>query len=152
MKNKIPQGPWNNPPITDGIYDATIDHLRTRYYNDNKDDVYVQIVFRLTDLNDRYFVSNIYFPHGKSQRSEQRLYRLCELVGLEKQEVKEQPHLFQKKRLQLRIGRMERPDVNNGIAYYDVDLFLPANPENTGDEKDETKKPQVKKQAKLKFD
>ena len=151
MKNKIPQGPRYNPHVEDGTYDAVIERVTMGAYGENGD-FYVQIICRLTDLDDLYFVSNIYLPNHGAKKSEQRLYHLCSLVGLEKQDVQDQRHLFQKKRLRLQIARIQKPDQNEGQPYYDVDLFLPANPEKPGEEKDETKMPQVKKQAKLKFD
>ena len=121
MKNTIPQGPYNNPKVEDGIYEAIIDHITIAYYNKGK---YIQIVLRLP-IEDLYVVTNVYFPDGKSStRTEQRLWHFCSFVGLTKQDVLDHPDLFKEKKLRVQILRMQQKTVNSGNPYYDVKRFL----------------------------
>ena len=53
----IPQGPWNNPTIPAGIYDAEIRYLADGKYHGKKDR-YIQVVMWLPQVQD-YFVSNL---------------------------------------------------------------------------------------------
>jgi hypothetical protein len=123
MKNRIPQGPFENPHVEDGIYAAEIDHLVEGSYGDQQ--TYLRIVVRLSE-HDLYFVTNLYFPKNRSVRSEQRLWHFCQIVGLDKQDVATQPELFVGRLLRLQIARRHSLKLNYGRPYSDVELFLPA--------------------------
>jgi hypothetical protein len=120
MKNSIPQGPYNNPKVDDGIYEAIIDRTSVGAYNKGK---YIQIIMRLP-AEDLYFATNVYFPNEHASRSKQRLWHLCSLLGLEVNDVLTQPGLLRDKRLRVQVLRMQRKTVNGGNPYYDVERFL----------------------------
>lgn len=74
-------GPWSNPPLEEGIYDAVIDELRHTTYGKN-DDPMVQIFLRVPS-EEAYLITNVYFPEGRSHGSQHRLWYLSTCVELE---------------------------------------------------------------------
>lgn len=116
----IPQGPWNNPTIPAGIYDAEIRYLADGKYHGKKDR-YIQVVMWLPQVQD-YFVSNLYFPHDQPDaKTVQRLARLCQCVGLLPQDAVDNPQYFRGQELKVQIGVFT---AKNGHEYRDVELFL----------------------------
>jgi hypothetical protein len=59
-------------------------------------------------------------------RRSQRLWHLCRIVGLDKEDVLNQPESFTGRRLRLQIARTQSATLNHGRPYCDVKLFLPA--------------------------
>ena len=75
-ESPIPQGPWHNPILDEGIYDAEIRYINKGTYGKDGD-TYLQFVFWLTE-EEQYFVTNMYFPEGTpDNKSVLRLNRLC---------------------------------------------------------------------------
>jgi hypothetical protein len=119
--SRIPQGPWYNPELEEGVYDAKIMYLTKGTYG-AKYDPYTQIVLCLPKA-DQAFVTNLYFPEGKpDSKTVERLSRLCQCIGLLPQDVFDSPHAFHGAELRVQIKRCKR----DGREYWDVDRFLHA--------------------------
>lgn len=114
-------GPWYNPLLDEGIYDAVIDELRHTSFGEN-DDPMVQILLRIPSKR-TYLITNVYFPHGRSIGSQQRLWYLSTCVGLTLAELYEYPEDFAGR--QLRVHLQPQSD---GLheTYSDVTAFLPS--------------------------
>ncbi len=121
----IPQGPWYNPKLEEGAYDAVIKNVHESVYSIQRDK-YIQVVLWLSD-EEAHFVSNFYLPSNKpDNRSIHRLYRLCKCVGRVPQDALDDPALFEGEELQVTVKQMKGVRGNGGRLYCDVDLFLPA--------------------------
>ncbi len=121
----IPQGPWYNPELEEGAYDAVIKNVHEGVYGKNRDK-YIQVVLWLPD-EEAHFVTNLYFPENKADnRSVKRLYQLCKCVGQVPQDALDNPKWFKGEELQVTVKKMKGVRGNCGRAYCDVDLFLPA--------------------------
>ena len=115
----IPQGPWYNAMISEGIYDAKIIDLIRGQYGQNKD-MYLQIVLWLAQP-ECYLVTNLYFPRGKpDSKTVQRLSRLSQICGLLPQDAIDMPQSFHGAELKIQIKKF----MNNDREYTDVDKFL----------------------------
>ena len=122
MPHATPTGPWDNPIIHDGTYDATVVEIIESTYGDFP---MVKIVFHLTDV-EVHFVTHIYFPHGNSIHAEQRLWHFCRIVRLDTHDVLHQPELVAGRKLCLRTYTVAPSESNQDHPYCDVELFLPA--------------------------
>ena len=121
----IPQGPWYNPKLEEGAYDAVIKSVHESVYGKNRDR-YIQVVLWLPD-EEAHFVTNLYLPENKpDNRSVKRLYQLCKCVGQMPQDALDNPQWFEGEDLQVTVKQMKGVRGNRGQAYCDVDLFLPA--------------------------
>ena len=121
----IPQGPWYNPNLEEGAYDAVIKNVHEGVYGMPRDK-YLQVVLWLPD-EEAHFVSNFYLSSNKpDNRSVYRLYRLCKCVGRVPQDALDDPALFEGEELQVTVKTMKGVRGNSGRAYCDVGLFLPA--------------------------
>ncbi len=86
MIDSTPQGPWYNPEVADGIYDASITCVKENTYGADESP-YLQLVFWLA-AERCFFVTNLYFPKDKpDNRSAHRLAGLCRCLGLVPQDV-----------------------------------------------------------------
>ncbi len=120
----IPQGPWYNADLPDGVYDAEIQYLTRSTYG-KEEDMFLQFVLWLPE-EEVYFTTNMYFPKGKSNnKSAFRLHRLCKWVGLVPQDALDNPDLFKGAELKIKVKTMKGTGSNKGSTYSDVDLFLP---------------------------
>ena len=72
---------------------------------------------------DGHLCTAFYFPHGFSIKSQQRLWFLCQAVGLELFQVIDEPEQFTGRRLRVKTYSVT-PET--GRRYSDVELFLPA--------------------------
>ena len=126
MKNTIPNGPWQNPLIEDGLYDAKIAHVVQGVYG-KEEHPYLKIVSIIPN-EDVYFTTNLYFKAGGSIQSDRRLWHFCECIGLKKDDVLNDPGCCSGRRLCLRVKRIQKKDANYGNPYSDVERFLPPRP------------------------
>lgn len=119
MKSEIPQGPWYNPALDEGIYDARIVCLTKGSYGSNKDP-YIQVVMFLPEAN-CHFTNNLYFPKGQPDaKTVQRLSRLCQILGLQPQDALDSPQFFSGCELKVKIAVFK----NGDREYRDVALFM----------------------------
>jgi len=123
MKNAIPRSPWNNPPLGEGIYDAIVKEIKQGTYGAEYHPM-IRIEFELSD-EEYYLVTNMYFPEGNSIHSERRLWHFCRCVGLQKDDVLDQPEAFAGRRLRLHIKSLTSVDYQPEHTYSDVEEFLP---------------------------
>jgi hypothetical protein len=126
MKNSIPNGPWQNPLIDDGLYDAKIAHVVKGVYG-KAEHPYLKIVCILP-TEDVYFTTNLYFKAGGTIKSDRRLWHFCECIGVKKADVLNDPGCCNDKRLCLRVKRIQKKNANYGNPYSDVERFLPPLP------------------------
>jgi len=123
MLTLVPRHPSNNPSLPNGIYDAVIKYVtHGEYANDSH---YVSFVFWLPDQG-KHLVTNFYFPNGQSIKTQQRLWNLCAMVGLELVDVLEEPKRFEDRRLKIKTRKVDPVDSDASRSYSDVALFLPA--------------------------
>lgn len=120
MKSQtVPQGPYYNPDLEEGIYDAKIVDLVQGEYGKDKD-MYLQVILRVKEP-ECYVVSNLYFPKGKpDSKTVQRLSRLSQICGLVPQDALDSPRDFKGAELKVQIKRFK----NDGREYSDVSRFL----------------------------
>jgi hypothetical protein len=126
MKNSIPNGPWQNPLLEAGLYDAKIAHVSPGVYG-KAEHPYLKIVCVLSKA-DWYFTTNLYFKAGGTVKSDRRLWHFCECIGLKKADVLKEPACCDGKRLCLRVKRIQKKTANYGNPYADVERFLPPRP------------------------
>ena len=88
----------------------------------NIDSRLIHVLFWLPE-EDLHLCTTFYFPHGYSIRSQQRLWHLCQAVGLELHQVIDEPEQFKGKRLRIKTYSV---NPKSGRRYSDVELFLPA--------------------------
>ena len=120
MMHFIPTHPSQNERLDGGVYTAEIREITERIYN--IDSHLIQILFWLPEEG-VHLCTHFYFPHGYSIRSQQRLWHLCQAVGLELHQIIDEPELFQGKRLRIKTCSVT-PESDR--RYSDVELFLPA--------------------------
>lgn len=123
MLKLVPQHPSDNPSLPDGVYDATIKQIVHGEYG--SDGHFVRFLFWLPDQG-KCLVTNFYFPNGQSIKTQQRLWNLCSMVGLELVDVLEEPKRFEDRRLKIKTRKVEPTDSHSSRSYSDVALFLPA--------------------------
>lgn len=116
----VPVGPWLNPVIDDGIYDATIEEITEGTYGHDKNP-FLRLVLWLTEPA-VYLVTNFYKP--KSSRSQYRLHYLCRCVDCELQDVFETPHRLARRELRVEV-QVTKPHDGVGRLYSDVKAFIP---------------------------
>ena len=104
-----------------GVYDAIIDEVVEDSYGDD-DSPMIRIVFRIP-YEDVYFCTHIYLPGNYSPGAKRRLWHFCQCVGLDVADLEWDPHMFQGRRLKLRIA--DNSPVTSS-PYSDVDVFLPS--------------------------
>jgi hypothetical protein len=68
-----------------------------------------------------HLCTHFYFPHGYSIKSQQRLWHLCQAVGLELHQIIDEPELFQGERLRIKTYSNNQ----DGTMRSDVELFMP---------------------------
>jgi len=125
MLTSVPQGPFENPKIDDGIYTAIIRHIIEGSYGDRHDDsTYFKIALELPEAKCT-IVTNFYFRPGAS-KTPRRLWHFCSSVGLEPNDFFVQPDSFIGLPLEVTVETVQRDGVNLGCSYVDVARFLPA--------------------------
>ncbi len=135
MIDITPLGPWQNPHLDEGVYEATVDSLAECTYGAGNDPM-LKIIFCLPDKQ-AFFVTHLYFPNGYSIPSQQRLWHFCQAVGMDQYMVNEHPEAFKDRKLQLYVHTVHPTDANYGSPYCDVKYFLPAG-EHDKEEKPES--------------
>ena len=120
----VPQGPWYNPALEEGSYNATITEITEGKYGKPKN-AYLQCVFWLPDEK-VHVVTNFYLSSASDTKTGLRINRLCQAVGRLPDELRDSPRSFVGDRLQITIKRMVGKHGSETQEFYDVDLFLPA--------------------------
>ena len=121
-----PTGPWDNPALDEGTYDATVVQIIESSYGD-EDFPMLKLIFHLTHLDEEY-VTHLYFPNGSSIQAERRLWHFCRCVGLDKSDVLNQPELFVGRKLRLEIHTVDPEQSHQERPYSDVRSFVPVEP------------------------
>ena len=119
MMQFIPTHPSQNKHLDDGVYDAEIREIEERIYN--LDSHLIHLLAWLPEEN-LHLCTTFYFPNGYSVRSQQRLWHLCQSVGLELHQVIDEPEQFTDRLLRIKIYSV-KPE--SGRRYSDVEMFLP---------------------------
>ncbi len=121
MMQFIPTHPSQNPHLAvDAVYTAEIREIEESMYNVQSH--LIHVLFWLPE-EDLHLCTHFYFPNGFSIRSQQRLWHLCQAVGLELHQVIDEPEQFTGKRLRIKTYTVSP---KSGRRYGDVELFLPA--------------------------
>ena len=120
MMHFIPTHPSQNRHLDEGVYAAEIREIEERIYD--IDSHLIHLLLWLPEEN-LHLCTNFYFPHGYSVRSQQRLWHLCQAVGLELHQVIDEAEQFTSRLLRIKIYSVT-PE--SGRRYSDVELFLPA--------------------------
>jgi len=121
MMQFIPTHPSENPHMADdAVHNAEIREITDRVYN--IDSRLIHVLFWLPEVR-IHLCTTFYFPHGYSIRSQQRLWHMCQAVGLELFQVIDESEQFTGTSLRIKIYSV-KPE--SGRRYSDVELFLPA--------------------------
>ncbi len=120
MMQFIPTHPSQNRHIDEGVYDAEIREVEERVYN--IDSHVIRVLLWLPDQG-IHLTTCFYFPSGYSIRSQQRMWHMCQAVGLELHQVIDEAEQFTGRLLRIKIYSVT-PE--SGRRYSDVELFLPA--------------------------
>jgi len=140
MLTITPSGPWDNPVVANGVYDATVVELIEADYGEYADPM-LKIIFRLSSCG-RRFITHLYFPRGSSHASERRLWRFCSCVGLDRSDAIRQPDAFEGRSLRLVIENTDPEQTGQDHVYADVRLFLPpVAVENTSESREDCSDP-----------
>ena len=117
----IPTHPSENPLLTDdAVHDAEIREVTDRVYN--IDSRLIHVLFWLPE-EEQHLCTCFFFPGGFSIRSQQRLWHMCQAVGLELFQVIDEPEQFTGRSLRIKTYSV---NPESGRRYSDVELFLPA--------------------------
>jgi hypothetical protein len=120
MNNTLHAGPWHNPVLPEGIYDAEIRSVTQATYGSHHYPV-VQIRLWLPQCG-QCILTNLFFPSGASVKSQQRLWYFTNMVGLQPNDIVEDRKSFEGKLLRVEL----RTACPHGTSYSDVHRFLPA--------------------------
>jgi len=114
----IPTHPSQNKHLDEGVYNAKIRDVEERIY-----DIDSHVIHLLLWLSEEgvHICTNFYFPHGYSIRSQQRMWHMCQAVGLELFQVIDEPEQFTDRQLRTKIYSVNQ----DGVMHSDVELFLP---------------------------
>ena len=120
MMQFIPTHPSENPHLEDdAVHNAEIREVTDRVYN--IDSRLIHVLFWLPDV-EKHLCTCFFFPGGFSIRSQQRLWHLCQAVGLDLHQVIDEPGQFTHKSLRIKTYTVS----HDGAIHSDVELFLPA--------------------------
>ena len=120
MMHFIPIHPSQNICLDEGVYTAQIREVEERIYD--IDSHLIHLLLWLPD-EDLHICTTFFFPHGHSIRSQQRMWHMCQAVGLELHQVIDEAEQFTGRLLRIKIYSIT-PE--SGRRYSDVELFLPA--------------------------
>ncbi len=118
MMQFIPTHPSQNKHLEDGVYSAEIREIQERIYNIDSHLIYA--LLWLPDVK-KHLCTCFFFPGGFSIRSQQRLWHMCQAVGLELHQVIDEPEQFTGKSLRIKIYSVN----HDGVMHSDVELFMP---------------------------
>ncbi len=99
MMHFIPTHPSQNTRLDAGVYTAEIREITERIYNIDSHLIYA--LFWLPDVK-KHLCTCFFFPGGFSIRSQQRLWHMCQAVGLELFQVIDEQEQFTDKRLRIK--------------------------------------------------
>ena len=116
--NFVPVHPAQNLHLSDGVYVAEIRDVEERVYKVDSRLIHVLLWLPAEQV---HLCTHFYFPHGHSIKSQQRLWHLCQAVGLELHQIIDEPELFQEKRLRIKTYSINQ----DGTMHSDVELFMP---------------------------
>ncbi len=114
----IPVHPAQNLHLPDGVYTAEIREIEERIYNIDSHLIHLLLWLPEEDL---HLCTTFYFPHGYSIRSQQRMWHMCQAVGLELHQVIDQAEQFTGRLLRVKIYSVS----SDGVMHSDVELFMP---------------------------
>ena len=117
MMHFIPTHPSQNRHIDEGVYDAEIREITESVYDIDSHLIHLLLWLPEEDL---HICTNFYFPHGYSIRSQQRMWHMCQAVGLELHQVIDEAEQFTGRRLRIKIYSVNQ----DGVMHSDVELFL----------------------------
>ncbi len=118
MMHFIPTHPSQNERLDGGVYTAEIRDIEERIY-----DIDSHLIHVLLWLSEEgvHLCTNFYFPNGYSVRSQQRLWHMCQAVGLELHQVIDEAEQFTGRLLRIKIYSVS----SDGVMHSDVELFMP---------------------------
>lgn len=125
QKSTFSLGPWQNPELEDGIYEATVDGVEVRSYSTPKKPM-IKIKLRLRP-NNFPFVTHIYISDEYSIQSELRLSYFCSAVGVPIGKITTDPEAFEDRPLCIEVAQFHSP--SSGQQYSDVKNFYPPSPD-----------------------
>jgi hypothetical protein len=116
-------GPWGNPHIEEGLYEAAIQSI-CHTQNREGEGSMLHLTFQLEPTG-LAFSSRLYLPKEFSSGCQRRMWYLCQAIGLEGCELMEDPDLAVGRRLVLDVTTIHPTTANHGQPYRDVKRFLP---------------------------
>lgn len=123
MVENIPEGPWGNPKLEEGRYEALVENIRHVEFGE-ANGAMLELTFRLGTGALR-FMSRLYLPATFPDKCQHRLWYLCQSLRLEGYELMENPDVAVGRRLVLDVTTVHPTKANQGQAYSDVKRFLP---------------------------
>ena len=118
MMHFIPIHPSQSQHLDEGVYAAEIREVEERTY-----DIDSHLIHLLLWLPEEglHLCTTFFFPHGYSIRSQQRMWHMCQAVGLELHQVIDEPEQFTGRLLRIKIYSVN----HDGVMHSDVELFMP---------------------------
>jgi len=127
MLKIIPPGAWANALLEDATHEAIIEEITQRTYDQNS--IMLSIVLFLPKEK-VHLTTALYFPNGASLRSQQRLWYLCNAIGLQQTQLVEDPSIAKGRRLCVELRAVQPSAGRSGSPHSDVRQFLPPAREN----------------------
>jgi len=116
------KGPWDNPVIPAGSYDAVIRQIDSGAYG--KDDgIYFRIELWVVQRG-CWLVTNIYARKGALTSAERRIWHLCQACNEPHGEFHRRLKVFRGKHLRVTVVTVPASRSKLSRAYSDVDRFL----------------------------
>jgi hypothetical protein len=117
-----PRGPWYNPYLSDGAYEATIETTTYTTYGDDGGHV-LQVVFWLPS-RESSFTTNIYLPSEYSRAANLRLWHLFRSADVELEDPEHDAYFLEGKTVRVIVTQYESKNSAGNGSYSDVAVFL----------------------------
>jgi hypothetical protein len=117
-----PRGPWHNPYVSDGAYEATIETTTYTTYGDDGGHV-LQVVFWLPS-RESSFTTNIYLPSEYSRAANLRLWHLFRSADVELEDPEHDAYFLEGKTVRVIVTQYESKNSAGNGSYSDVAAFM----------------------------
>ena len=126
-----PRGPWYNPYVSDGAYEANVEETTYTVYGDSAGHV-LQVVFWIPS-RELSFTTNIYLPKEHTRAAHMRLWHLFRSADVDLCDPEHDATFLEGKSLRLIITQNNSKASSVNWSYSDVAAFLHMNEEIPSD-------------------
>jgi hypothetical protein len=129
QEHSFSRGPWTNPYMSDGAYEATIEQVIYTTYDGGH---VLHVVFWIPS-RDAYFRTNVYLPEEPTRGARMRVWHLFRSAEVELYDVADDARFLEGKTLRLIIAQYETKNSPTPGSYSDVAAFVHIDEEVMGD-------------------